>query len=556
MSQDFIFHTKGLGKKLPNGRQVLSDFWLSFYWGVKIGLIGPNGSGKSTLLRIMGGLDTDIEGEARLDPNARVGYLPQEPELDPDLTVRENIELGLSHVRELLDQFDAVNERFTEVDPDEMDDLINEQAVLQDAIEAAQGWQIDQAVEIAMDALRVPPGDSDVAHLSGGEVRRVALCQLLLSNPDILLLDEPTNHLDAESVAWLERTLREYEGTVIVVTHDRYFLDNVTGWILELENGKGLPFEGNYSSWLHQKAEILRQQGKDKTGRAGTIARELEWISLSSEGRHEQAWSRLRAYDALLQGMGREQQSNIVIPAGPRLGDLVVELDKVSKGFGDRLLIDDLTLTIPKGSIVGIVGANGAGKTTLHRLLTGEEEPDAGTVRIGETVKLANVHQMRHEIDDERSVFDNIANGQDTMYIDGQSVNARAYAGAFGFKGSLQQQQAGTLSGGERNRLYLATVLQQDANVLLLDEPTNDLDVSTLRDLEDSLLGYPGCVLVISHDRWFLDRVATHILAFEGDSEVILFEGNYEEYDANRHKRLGELADRPTRIKYKPFKRG
>ena len=555
MTQEFIFHTKGMGKRLPNGKEILSNFWLSFYWGAKIGLIGPNGSGKSTLLRIMGGLDKDIEGEVRLDPNARVGYLPQEPQLDPSLTVRDNIELGLSNVRELLNRFDEVNAQFAEVDPDEMDALLNEQAALQDQIDACDGWQIDQTVEIAMDALRVPVGDANVSHLSGGEIRRVALCQLLLSNPDLLLLDEPTNHLDAESVAWLERTLREYRGTVIVVTHDRYFLDNVTGWILEIESGKGLPFEGNYSSWLFQKAERLRQRGKENSGRAGTIARELEWINLSTEGRHQRAWSRLRAYDALLQGMGREQQSTMVIPPGPRLGNLVVELDGVSKGYGEQLLIDDLTLAIPKGSIVGIVGANGAGKTTLHKMIMGEEQPDAGTVRVGETVKLANVHQMHDEIDDVRSVFDNIANGQETMIVDGQTVNARAYAGAFGFKGNQQQQKAETLSGGERNRLCLAKVLQRDANVLLLDEPTNDLDVSTLRDLEDALLGYPGCVLVISHDRWFLDRVATHILAFEGDSEVILFEGNYEEYDTDRRKRLGEAADRPHRIKYKPLKR-
>ena len=555
MKQDFIFHTKGMCKKLPNGKEILSNFWLSFYWGAKIGLIGPNGAGKSTLLRIMGGLDQDIEGEARLDPNARVGYLPQEPQLDEDLTVRENIELGVSHVRGLLDKFDAVNAKFAEVDPDEMDALLTEQAALQDQIDACNAWQIDQAVEIAMDALRVPPGDADVTNLSGGEVRRVALCQLLLSNPDLLLLDEPTNHLDAESVAWLERTLREYPGTVVVVTHDRYFLDNVTGWILEIENGKGLPFEGNYSSWLHQKAELIRQQGKDKSGRAGTIARELEWINLSTAGRHERAWSRLRAYDALLRGMDREEHATIVIPPGQRLGDLVIELEGVSKGFGDRLLIDDLTLAVPKGSIIGIVGANGAGKTTLHKLITGEEQPDVGTVKVGDTVNLATVHQMRDEIDDDRSVFENIANGQETMIVAGQIINVRAYAGAFGFKGGRQQQRADTLSGGERNRLCLAKVLQRDANVLLLDEPTNDLDVSTLRDLEDALLAYPGCVLVISHDRWFLDRVATHILAFEGDSEVILFDGNYEEYEANRRKRLGEAADRPHRIKYKPLRR-
>ena len=552
MSEEFIFHMKGVAKRAPDGRQILKDFYLSFLWGAKIGVIGPNGAGKSTLLRIMAGLDKEIDGTAWLDPDARVAFLAQEPELDEDLTVRENVELGLAHIKALLTRFNEVNEAFATVDPDEMDALIEEQGELQEKIDLADAWNTDSAVEIAMDALRVPPGDSPVTNLSGGERRRVALCKLLLSKPDLMLLDEPTNHLDAESVAWLERTLREYPGTVIVVTHDRYFLDNVTGWILEIESGKGLPFEGNYSSWLQQKAKSLKDQGKDNTGRARTISRELEWIAMGTGGQSDHALARLREYDALLQGIGKEHNSSIVIPAGDRLGGMVIDFDGVSKGFGDRLLIDDLTFKVPRGAIVGVVGPNGAGKSTLFKMIMGEEAPDSGQVSVGETVDLASVHQMRSELDDDKSVFENISGGNDNIYVHGQAINARAYCGAFGLKGARQQQLAGTLSGGERNRLYLATVLQKGANVILLDEPSNDLDVSTLRDLEDSLEQFPGCILVISHDRWFLNRIATHILAFEGDSKVDWFEGNYDAYEQDRKRRLGAEADRPHRIRYRP----
>jgi len=546
---------KGVAKRAPDGRQILKDFYLSFLWGAKIGVIGPNGAGKSTLLRIMAGLDKEIDGTAWLDPNARVAYLAQEPELDEDLTVRENVELGLAHIKALLTRYNEVNEAFATVDPDEMDALIIEQGELQEQIDLADAWNTDSAVEIAMDALRVPPGDSPVTNLSGGERRRVALCKLLLSKPDLMLLDEPTNHLDAESVAWLERTLREYPGTVIVVTHDRYFLDNVTGWILEIESGKGLPFEGNYSSWLQQKAKSLKDQGKDNTGRARTISRELEWIAMGNAGQSDHALARLREYDALLQGMGKEHNSSIVIPAGDRLGGMVIDFESVSKGFSDQLLIDDLTFKVPRGAIVGVVGPNGAGKSTLFKMIMGEESPDSGQVNIGETVDLASVHQMRGELDDDKSVFENVSGGNDNIYVHGQAINARAYCGAFGLKGARQQQLAGTLSGGERNRLYLATVLQKGANVILLDEPSNDLDVSTLRDLEDALEQFPGCVLVISHDRWFLNRIATHILAFEGDSKVEWLEGNYDAYEQDRRKRLGAEADRPHRIRYKPVYR-
>ncbi len=555
MSNEFIYHMKGLNKRLPDGREILKNIWLSFFPGAKIGIVGPNGAGKSTVLRIMAGVDDQYDGETWVDPKARVGYLPQEPKLDPSLDVRGNIELGVAEVRGLLTRYDEVNNLFATVDPDEMDALIAEQAELQDKIEASGAWELERTLDIAMDALRVPPGDADVTKLSGGEIRRVALCRLLLSKPDLLLLDEPTNHLDAESVAWLERTLREYHGTVIVVTHDRYFLDNVTGWILELENGHGLPFQGNYTAWLEQKTEQLRKENKLTTGRARTLTRELEFSKMGRDARNDRAKARLREYDQLLQRASAERNTVIGIPPGPRLGDIAIEVDGLRKGFDDRLLIEDLTFSLPPGGIVGVVGPNGAGKSTLFKMLTGELAPDAGTVRVGDTVKMANVHQLNDDIADAKTVFENISGGNETLEVGGREVNARAYSAAFGFKGSIQQQKAGTLSGGERNRLALAMVLQKGANVMLLDEPTNDLDVSTLAALEDALESFPGCVVVISHDRWFLDRVATHILAFEGDSRVEFFHGNYTAYEQARRKRLGEAADQPHRIKYKPLTR-
>jgi len=558
MDQEFIYHMKGLTKRLPDGRELIRDVWLSFFPGAKIGVVGPNGSGKSTVLRVMAGIDTEYDGETWLDPEARVGYLAQEPELDESLDVRGNVELGVSDVRALLDRYDAVNLAFGDPDAD-MDALIAEQAELQDKIEAAGGWELNRTLEIAMDALRVPPGDADVTTLSGGERRRVALCSLLLSKPDLLLLDEPTNHLDAESVAWLERTLREYAGTVIVVTHDRYFLDNVTGWILELENGRGLPFEGNYSSWLEQKIGRMKEADKLSSARARTLARELKWSRLTRDEQSERSRTRLREYDQLLQrasgGGSADRGLTIAIPPGDRLGDVVLDGDGLSKGFGERLLFEELSFKVPPGAIVGIVGPNGAGKSTLFKMLTGELEPDAGSIARGETVKLANVHQLNDEIVDDKTVWENISNGNETMLVAGVEVNSRAYCGAFGLKGRMQQQKAGTLSGGERNRLALAMVLQAGANVLLLDEPTNDLDVSTLAALEEGLEEFPGCVLVISHDRWFLNRVSTHILAFEGDSRVEWFQGNYADYEADRRRRLGDKAARPHRIKYKPLRR-
>ncbi|MEO1267424.1 MAG: energy-dependent translational throttle protein EttA, partial [Myxococcota bacterium] len=488
-----------------------------------------------------------------IDPEATVGYLAQEPKLDPTLTVRGNIELGLKPIKDLLERFDAVNEAFADPDAD-FDALIAEQGDLQDKIDAANGWELDRTIEIAMDALRVPDGEGSVEHLSGGEARRVALCQLLLQRPDLLLLDEPTNHLDAETVAWLERALREYHGTVIVVTHDRYFLDNVTGWVLELDNGKGVPFEGNYSSWLDQKLERLAKQGKQESTQARVLRQERDWVKMSQQDRRTQRNARLDQYDELLRTSGRRDQE-IIIPPGPRLGDLVIETNGLSKGFGDRLLIDDLSFSLPRGGIVGIIGPNGAGKSTLFKMLTQQEEPGNGTIRLGDTVSIASMNQMRTELDPDRSVWENISGGSDQLLVDGREMNSRAYVGAFGFKGASQQQKVGTLSGGERNRVQLAKVLLQGGNVLLLDEPSNDLDVATLRALEDALLAFPGCAVVISHDRWFLDRVATHILAFEGNSHVEWFAGNYQEYEKDRRKRFGEDADQPRRIKYKPIRR-
>ncbi|MEC9399092.1 MAG: energy-dependent translational throttle protein EttA [Myxococcota bacterium] len=560
MAQQFIYQMQGLKKISPDGKEILKGIWLSFFPGAKIGVIGPNGAGKSTLIRVMAGIDTEYQGETWIDPSAKIGYLPQEPELDPSLDVRGNIELGLKEVRDLMNEYDEVSAKFAEeMTPDEMDALIQRQGDLMDKIEACDGWNLERTLEIAMDALRVPDGSADVSNLSGGEKRRVALCQLLLAKPDLLLLDEPTNHLDAETVAWLERTLREYHGTVILITHDRYFLDNVTKWILELEGGKGIPFEGNYSSWLQQKQKRLEQEEKQASARRKVLEQELEWVNMNQKARQAKSRARLNRYDELMREANetddRSRRNEIVIPPGPRLGDTVVEAKGLSKGFGDRLLIDDLTFSLPRAGIVGVIGPNGAGKTTLFRMMTGQEEPNDGSISIGETVKFVSVEQMRDALDPEKSVWENISGGAEQLEVGKERINSRAYTGAFGFKGRSQQQATGTLSGGERNRVYLAKMLQEGANVLLLDEPSNDLDVATLRSLEEALLEFPGCAVIISHDRWFLDRIATHILAFEGDSHVEWFEGNYQEYERDRRQRLGEAADQPTRIKYKPISR-
>jgi ATP-binding cassette ChvD family protein len=552
----FIYQMQGLKKTLGNGKEILKGIWLSFYPGAKIGVIGPNGAGKSTLLRIMAGLDDNFDGKVWREPKATVGYLAQEPQLDASLDVRGNIELGLASVRKLLDDYNEVCAGYEDPDAD-FDKLAERQGQLQDEIDAVDGWDIDRTVEIAMDALRVPPGDADISTLSGGEKRRVALARLLLEKPDMLLLDEPTNHLDAESVAWLERTLREYHGTVILITHDRYFLDNVTRWILELENGQGIPWEGNYSEWLDAKRKKL-EQDKRSRDRQDALARELEWVKLGQKKRQARTKARLRQYEQLLQesqSSGPRKRNEIVIPPAPRLGDVVVRFEGVSKGYGDRLLIDDLTFDLPRGGIVGIIGPNGAGKTTLFRMIVGQESPDAGGIQIGDTVSLAYVDQHRNDLDDTKSVWENISGGTDLMRVGTKELNSRAYVSAFGFKGASQQQPTGTLSGGERNRVHLAKLLQSGGNLILLDEPSNDLDVDTLRSLEEALEDFAGCAVVISHDRWFLDRLATHILAFEGDSQVVWFEGNYEAYEADRKKRLGIDADQPRRIKYRPISR-
>jgi ATP-binding cassette ChvD family protein len=504
----------------------------------------------------MAGVDTEFNGETWIDPDATVGFLPQEPQLDPELDVRGNIEQGLAEIRALLDEYDEISGKFAEVDPDDMQDLIDRQAELQDQIEAADGWNLDRTLDIAMDALRVPPADADVDNLSGGEKRRVALCKLLLAKPDLLLLDEPTNHLDAETVAWLERTLRDYEGTVIVVTHDRYFLDNVTEWILELEGGKGLPFEGNYTAWLEQKLASLEDDGRTDSPRYETLQRELYFSQMSEEERHDWSRERLRNYDERRQTAESSKQKHIIdIPPGPRLGENVVKAKNVRKGYDDKLLIEDLTFDLPRGGIVGVIGPNGAGKTTLFKMLTGDEQPDDGSIDVGETVEIANVEQMRDALDGEKTVWEEISNGQEVLEIGRREVNSRAYVAAFGFSGRSQQQKIGTLSGGERNRVHLAKTVLAGGNLLLLDEPSNDLDVGTLRALEYALEDFPGCVLVISHDRWFLDRIATHMIAFEGNSQVEWFEGNYQEYAKDRKRRLGDDAMRPSRIKYKPITR-
>ena len=555
----FIFTMRRVGRFYPPDRDVLKDISLSFYPGAKIGVIGHNGSGKSSLLRIMAGIDDGFSGEARLSPGFTVGYLSQEPSLDLTKDVHGNVMDGLGVVRDLLAAYDAVMAKWADPDAD-YDKIGVEQAELEAKIEAAGAWDLPRTIEIAMDALRLPPGDAEVSTLSGGERRRVALCRLLLSKPDLLLLDEPTNHLDAESVAWLERTLQDYPGTVVAVTHDRYFLDNVARWILELDHGRGIPFEGNYSSWLEQKQERLRREEKGNDSRRRTLERELDWVRMAPKARQAKGKARLANYDKLLADAQAADKGNdrleITIPSGDRLGDVVVETEHLTKGYGDRLLVEDLTFSLPPAGIVGVIGANGAGKTTLFRMITGQEQADEGSLRVGQTVQLAYVDQSRDTLDADRTVYQEITDGQDTLLIGNREVNGRAYCGSFNFKGSDQQKKVGDLSGGERNRVHLAKILRTGGNVLLLDEPTNDLDVDTLRALEDALEAFPGCAVVISHDRWFLDRIATHVLAFEGDSVVRWFEGNFSDYEAFRRKELGADAAQPHRIKYKPLVRG
>ncbi len=554
----FIYHMHGLSKIVPPKREILNNINLSFYPGAKIGVVGANGAGKSSLLRIMAGIDADFLGEAWAAKGARISYLAQEPELDESVDVKENVELAVSEIRDLLRKFDGVSQKFGDISTDEeMNALIEEQSRLQDRIEAVGAWELDRKVEIAMDALRLPPGDANVTTLSGGERRRVALCRVLLEQPDILLLDEPTNHLDAESIAWLEHHLAAFPGTIVAITHDRYFLDNVAQWILELDRGQGIPWKGNYTSWLEQKRERLRVEEKSESARQRTLERELEWVRMSPRARQAKGKARINAYAELLDRDEREQArtAEILIPKGPRLGRTVINASGLRKGFGDQLLIDDLSFDVPAGAIVGIVGGNGAGKTTLFRMIVGKEQPDSGTLELGQTVELAYVDQSREELDPEKSVFDEISGGHDVLYFGRAEVNARAYLSWFAFRGLDQQKKAGVLSGGERNRLHLAKLLKSGGNVLLLDEPTNDLDVDTLRALENAILDFAGCMLVISHDRWFLDRVATHILAFEGDSRVTWFEGNHTEYEDDRRRRLGEAAVQPHRLKYRKLVR-
>ena len=556
MAVQYVYTMHGLNKTYPGGRQVLKDISLSFLPGAKIGVLGLNGAGKSTLLRIMAGQETEFVGEARAADGLRVGYLEQEPQLDPDKDVLTNILDGVGETADMLKRFEEISAKFGEpLEDDEMNALLTEQGELQEKIDAVNGWEIERTAEIAMDALRCPAGDADVGKLSGGERRRVALCRLLLDRPDMLLLDEPTNHLDAESVAWLERFLADYEGTVVAVTHDRYFLDNVAGWILELDRGHGIPWEGNYSSWLEQKEKRLVQEGRQEEARQRTLKHELEWIRQTPKARQAKGRARINAYEDLLR---QEQEramgpAQILIPPPPRLGDLVIEIDHLKKGFGDHLLIDDLSLKVPPGAIVGIIGPNGAGKTTFFRMLTEQETPDGGSLRLGDTVKLGYVDQSRDALSPDKTVWEEISEGNDEIDLGKRKIQSRAYVGAFNFKGADQQKKVGQLSGGERNRVHLAKMLKSGSNVLLLDEPTNDLDVDTLRALEDALDAFSGCVLVISHDRWFLDRIATHILAFEGDSHVEWFAGNYQDYEADFKRRYGDAASQPHRIKYKQF---
>ncbi|MEI6146243.1 MAG: energy-dependent translational throttle protein EttA [Methylococcales bacterium] len=548
----YIYSMNRVGKIVPPKKYILKDISLSFFPGAKIGVLGLNGSGKSTLLRIMAGLDKEIEGEAIPQKGINIGYLPQEPQLDPEKTVRGNVEEAVADVKNALAQLDAVYAAYADPDAD-FDKLAADQARLEDIINACDGHNLDRRLEVAADALRLPDWDADVTKLSGGEKRRVALCRLLLSNPDMLLLDEPTNHLDAESVAWLERFLHDYTGTVVAVTHDRYFLDNVAGWILELDRGSGIPWEGNYSSWLEQKSNRLLQEEKQESSRQKAMKEELEWVRSNPKGRHAKSKARLARFDELSSSdvQKRNETQEIYIPPGPRLGDVVIEAENISKAFGDKLLVNDLSFKLPPGGIVGIIGPNGAGKTTLFRMMAGFEKPDTGTLTLGQTVELAYVDQLRDDLDPKKTVFEEISDGLDLITVGKYETPSRAYVGRFNFKGADQGKRIGDLSGGERNRVHMAKLLKSGGNVLLLDEPTNDLDVETLRALEDALLAFPGCAVVISHDRWFLDRIATHILAFEGDSQVVWFEGNYEDYEADRHRRLGSDADTPQRLKYK-----
>jgi ATP-binding cassette ChvD family protein len=559
MAEKFVYYMHRMSKVYPPAKKVLDNISLSFYYGAKIGIIGYNGSGKSTLMRIMSGLDKDFDGEAWLEGGRTSGYLSQEPQLDPSLDVKGNVELAVAATKKLLDDYNAISMKFSEpMDDDQMNKLLEKQSDLQDKIDACEGWELDRKLEIAMDALRLPPPDADVSSLSGGEKRRVALCRLLLEAPDLLLLDEPTNHLDAESVAWLERHLREYKGSVILVTHDRYFLDNVVGWILELDRGKGIPYEGNYSSWLEQKSARLALEEKEESRRQRQLKSELEWVRSNPGARRTKSKARLSTYEKMREETGAEKlgSASIVIPHGPRLGDVVLEAKNLTKGFGDKLLFDGLEFNLPRAGIVGVIGPNGAGKTTLFKLITGQETPDAGSLTVGDTVKLSYVDQNRDSLNGDATVFEEITGGKDLLKLGNGEVNSRTYVGKFNFSGSDQQKKVGVLSGGERNRVHLAKLLLTEGNLLLLDEPTNDLDVDTLQNLEQAILSFSGCAVVISHDRWFLDRIATHILAFEGDSQVIWFEGNFQAYEENRKARLGMDADTPTRLKYKPLVRG
>lgn len=557
-SYQYIYTMQNLTKVFPGGKELFKGITLSFLPGVKIGVLGNNGAGKSTLLKIMAGVDKEFSGEAWPAEGVKVGYLEQEPQLDPTKTVMENVMEGLSGVKDIMDRFEAVSMKFAEpMTDDEMDALLNEQAELQEKIDACDGWNLERTIQIAMDALRCPPADSGVEKLSGGEKRRIALCRLLLSKPDMLLLDEPTNHLDAESVSWLERYLKDYNGTVVMVTHDRYFLDNVTGWILEIDRGQGIPYEGNYTSWLEQKQKRLRQESREESSRERALATELEWVRKNPKGRQTKSKARINAYEELLASSIKDKIDHAVIniPMTERLGDLVIEARNISKGYGDKLLIEDLSFKVPKGAIVGIIGPNGAGKTTLFRMITGQEQPDSGEFVVGTTVDLGYVDQSRDSLDPNKNVWEEISDGLDMIQLGKKEIASRAYVGQFNFKGGDQQKQVGKLSGGERNRVHLAKMLRKGANVILLDEPTNDLDVDTLRSLEEGIMQFPGCVFVTSHDRWFLDRLATHILAYEGDSQVVWFEGNFEEYEKDKKRRLGDAADNLGSVKYRKLER-